>query len=516
MVAASDVTLQDDPIGRFLAMAARRPGHPAIDLGTSVVTYAELEAMARRMAGRFVSLAGPGIAPRVVIALPKGPGAYAAMIGALLSGGCYIPLNVEAPERKLARIAARVEPNIIIAAPDYADGLAEACPGASMVDPAQFAGADNRVAHAETLRGPGVRGPTAYLIMTSGSTGEPKGVVISTRALAHYLDWLAAVEMFHSTDRVSQFPNIGFDVSVLDIYGALGAGSTLVPAIARSDRLFPADFVRRSRISVWVSVPSAIELVVTGRQATATMLGSVRLFAFCGEALRAAHLAAVFGACPAASVINMYGPTETTVTMTSILLQNGYPPDVCQDTVTIGDPIPGMGLHLVGGAHDDEGEIVVTGPQLATEYWNDPDRTARAFRTLPLGDGEARGYFTGDWGERHDRHIFFKGRIDTQMKIRGHRVEAGEIVARLAECGWPVACVLKHRDTLIAVVEAPDGAVPDTAALRARLLTDLEPHAVPEAIHAVTRMPRGINDKLDSDAVRALLDAAADRTSTGG
>jgi D-alanine--poly(phosphoribitol) ligase subunit 1 len=495
----------NDPIGRFLGVARARPDHPAVDLGDDIVTYAGLEDRARRLATVFASVE----APRVLIALPRGPDAYAAMIGALLSGGCYIPVNVAAPIAKLVQLAELIRPNVIVADAARANEIAKTIPTPLIVDP-------THASEAAPLQGPGRRSSTAYVILTSGSTGSPKGVVVSTPAFAHYMDWVSNSGIFRGDDRVSQFPDISFDLSVLDIFGALNAGATLAPATKAGDRLFPADFARRSAISVWVSVPSAIGLVMKGGQATPAMLGAIRLFIFCGEALRPAHLASIFQARPDVTVMNLYGPTEATVSMTSVLLRSPDYQEACADSATLGDPIDDMGLHLVGGAHPDEGQIVITGPQLATEYWFDPERTAKAFRSLSIGGRAVRGYFTGDWAERRGKRLFFKGRIDTQVKINGYRIETGEIIARLADCGWPVACVLKHNELLVAVVESADGRPLDAQALRAQLHTRLEAHAVPAYIHSIERMPLNNNDKLDEEAVRRWLDhrsgAAAPRS----
>ncbi len=484
-----------DPIGRFLAWADAEPARPAVDVGGTMVTYGALATGARRFAASFAGFT----APNVLIALPPGVDGYAAIFGTLLAGGCYIPVNVAAPENKLARVVDVIAPDIIVAGAPLAAVLAARCPAALLIDP-------ETVAAAVPMAGPGQRGPTAYVIMTSGSTGVPKGVVIPTSALAHYVNWVCDAGLFRAGDRVSQFNQLSFDVHVLDLYGALSVGAMLVPPTEAADRLFPADYIRRGRITAWVSVPSAIDLMISGRQATAAMLGTVRQFATCGEPLRPSHLAAVFAACPEAVVMNMYGPTETTVTMTAVGLRAADYLAACNDTASLGEPIVDTGVYLLGGPDADEGEIVITGPQLATGYWADPERTAQAFRMITVDGQNVRAYFSGDWGQRIGGRLYFKGRIDQQVKIRGYRVETGEVVARLAECGWPVACVVKHNDALIAVVEVAAGAAFDPLGLRARLQTELEAHAVPERIVAIGRMPYNSNGKLDEAAMRTWLD----------
>jgi D-alanine--poly(phosphoribitol) ligase subunit 1 len=486
----------DDPIAPFLGHALSGPRQPAVDGAADRATYADLDAMARRFAQVFRR---PGGAT-VMIALPPGAAAYAAMLGTLLAGGTYVPVNTATPRAKIDVLIDQVRPDLIVAARDLSAGLAVG--GAGLVDPADLAAV-------VPMAGAGTRHERAYVIMTSGSTGVPKGVVIPTTALAHYLGWVRQSGLIRAADRVSQFANISFDVSVLEIYGALNAGAVLVPPADDYDRLFPADFARRARLSVWVSVPSAIELAMTGRQMTAEMIGSVRQFIFCGEPLRPAHLKAIFDACPQTAVLNAYGPTETTVTMTALPLQASDYAAACDGTVAIGEPIAGIDILLLGGPHPDEGEIVITGPQLALGYHGDTARTARSFRPVELNGAMVRGYFSGDWGERKQGRLFCRGRIDSQMKVRGYRVEAGEIGARLAECGWPITCVLLHDAVLTAVIETQEPAAMDASAIREQLRVKLDSYAVPEQIVAMPRIPRTINGKLDERGVRAWLDAQA-------
>ena len=483
-----------DPIWNFLKFAEENPDHPAVEQNAKVVTYGQLENLARKFATAFKAIHQP----RILIALPQGPDAYAAMIGSILSGGYYIPVNVRSPENKIARIIKLAKPDIIVCDAETANLMSRNASEALIIETRAL---ENIV----PLEGTGSRNSVAYLIFTSGSTGFPKGVVIPTSALSHYVNWLNTERVFRPDDRVSQFPSIGFDLSVLDIYGALNSGATLITPHTTGDRLFPAEFARRTRVSVWVSVPSAISLVMQGGQATSEYLRGVRQFLFCGEALRRPQLDAIFKAQPSADVINLYGPTEATVSMTSLRLSASSYEHLCENSAALGDPIPGMALHLLEGESADKGEIVIAGPQLADGYWQDEATTKRAFRTVEVGGIPVRGYFTGDLGERVGGRIFFRGRMDHQIKINGYRLETGEIVARLAEAGWAVACVLTNGDYLVAVVESVPGQTFDAAELRSRLRKELDPYAVPKKILCIERMPRNDNEKLDESAVRVWL-----------
>jgi D-alanine--poly(phosphoribitol) ligase subunit 1 len=485
-----------DVIDLFLNRAVAQPYHPAVTTDDVTYDYLALENRVRRFAAIFAGRP----APKVMIALPQGPDAYAAMLAAGLAGGFYAALNLTSPDEKLGRMVKMVEPDYIIGEPPRTALLAQLTPSAIALDPADL----NK---GEVFRGRGSRHELAYVIFTSGSTGVPKGVMIPRVALDHYIDWTINSMEIGPNDRVSQHPNIAFDVSVMDTYGALCSGATLYPLIGQGDRLRPARFIRRHRLTIWISVPSVVSLMMQAGEVTHENLTSLRRLVFCGEPLLREHLDAIFSACPNTLVENSYGPTETTVTMTSLPLRAGHYANACDTSVAIGDPIPNMEIFLLSGPHENEGEIVITGPQLAVGYWGDPERTSQSFRTISVGGRSVRAYFSGDWAERRGPYIFFKARIDFQVKIHGHRIELDEIAAAIREAGWPVVCVFKHQDALVAYVERLHDREFDESGLRAALATRLEPYAVPMYLRVIDRIPRSENDKLDRGAIVSLFEA---------
>jgi len=479
-----------DAIDLFFASAALNAEKAALSGIGGDITYRALENLARKYAARFAA----ADKPRVFLALRRGHHACAAMLGAGLAGGYYAPANDASPPKKLQRIAGELQPDFIVAPPALTASLQEAAPGATLIDPAD-------VEHGAKLQGPGQRHRIAYIIFTSGSTGIPKGVVIPRSALNHYIAWIHTAGCIRPTDRVSHFNNLAFDVSVFDIFGTLCCGATLIPIDGRFDRLMPARAIARERITVWTSVPTAIDLMQTGQQLTPENLKTVRLFTLAGEPLLRPQLEALFAACPKTVVQNAYGPTEATVTVSSMMMTAANFTEACEKSaVSIGPQIPGMRLHLHGGPHPDEGELVIIGPQLAEGYWNDPERTAAAFRPIEIDGQIHRGYFTGDWVERIRGLIYFRERIDHQVKIRGYRIELDEVAAAIRACGWPSVCVFKHNDDLAALLECPPGLTFDAAKLREDLAHRIEPYAIPEKFHTTPRMPRNENDKIDRAA----------------
>jgi D-alanine--poly(phosphoribitol) ligase subunit 1 len=485
-----------DVIDLFLQRAAAQPSHPAVITDELTCDYSALENCVRRFAAIFAGR----LAPKIIIALPQGPYAYAAMFAAGLAGGFYTALNLVSPNEKLGRIVKMVEPDFIVGERGLTAQFAKDAPNAIAVDPADLG-------RSELFAGRRSRHELAYVIFTSGSTGVPKGVMIPRVALDHYIGWTRHSLQITPQDRLSQHPNIAFDVSVMDIYGALCSGATLYPLVSPGDRLRPAGFIERHRLTVWISVPSVVSLMMQASEVTNAKLNSLRRLVFCGEPLLREHLDALFAACPDTVVENSYGPTETTVTMTSLPLRANHYADACGTFVAIGDPIPNTGVYLIGGPHDDEGEIVITGPQVAVGYWGDPERTAQSFKMIDVDGQPVRAYFSGDWAERRGPFMFFKERMDFQVKIHGYRIELNEIAGAIREAGWPIVCVFKRKETLVAYIERHPGQEFDQAALHAALAQRLEPYAIPAYIRTVECIPRTENDKLDRGAVMSLFEA---------
>ncbi len=486
----------EDSIDLFLARAIGNPQHPAIAAEDHSITYGILEDRVRRIAAKVSDY----LDPKVLIAIPQGPDAYAAMLVVALGGGYYVPVNLAAPREKLALIARLLKPDLIFGTREMTDVLGKAAPNADIVE-------IHDIYDTPPLLGRGRRHELAYLIFTSGSTGIPKGVMIPRSALDHYVASIPQTLGITEQDRVSQHPNIAFDLSVMDIYGALCFGATLCPITSKGDRLMPARAVAREKISVWISVPSVIGLMMRAGHITAANLGSIRLFGFCGEPLLKQHLDSIFFARPDAIVVNTYGPTEATVSMTALRLTKDNYVNACSDSVAIGKPIADMDLHLIGGPTADEGEIVISGPQLAKGYWQNPEQTAKSFRTIGVSGKSPRAYFTGDWAKRSGDQIFCKGRLDIQVKIHGHRLELEEVAAAIRACGWPEVCVLIWRNRLTAVIEASEGLEFKEEELRLALAEKLEHHAIPVELCTIASLPHNENDKIDTASVSAWLDA---------
>lgn len=480
---------------RCLTAAERHSGAPAVISREGQITYGDLLSQITRLAGALVQ---HGDHPRVLLCAPKGAGAYAGMLATLMAGGYYAPLDLEGAAQRQRLIQERFQPDVILVdGPQGRRALEAMGPlpeGAAVLSTAVLS------TGTETpLTSPRTPHPLAYVMFTSGSTGVPKGVMVGQRALATFTDWAIDRLPLGPGARMSQFPNLGFDMSALDIYAALSTGTALAPITGLRDRFAPAMAIEDLRLTIWESVPSAVDLMRKARHVTAEKLASLDLLYFCGEALLPSQVEALFTARPDVEVINAYGPTEATISCSFAALDDQNWRQHADTTMSIGAPLPGMELRLVGGDHADEGELVLTGPQLAEGYWQDDERTAQAFANQPDG---VRGYHTGDFVERSGGRLFFRHRLDRQVKVRGHRLELGEVDAALRAAGCLAARSVLRDGAIISFVE---GDLPLPASeLRAALKDTLASYAIPAEIRRLDALPRNANDKIDDRQLDGL------------
>jgi D-alanine--poly(phosphoribitol) ligase subunit 1 len=487
----------NDPVRRFLDQVAKRPDSEAVIADGVTTTYGGMGRMVRRMAA---AMARRGDHPRVLVLLEPGMAAYAAMFAALHAGGYYAPVNTGAPLVKQQALFRDFAPDLVV-------GTAAAYEALTQGEASRPPLLEPDALPDEELEASRPPHELAYVIFTSGSTGNPKGVMLSRAGLGNYIDWMHEAMAVTAADRWSQHPNIGFDLSVMDIYGALCAGAVLVRLGLNEARLMPALAIRKHGLTIWNSVPSVVDIMRQGRQLTTANLASLRLMTFCGEPLLREHLDGIFAARPDLLVHNTYGPTEATVSCTLIRLRAEDYASACSTSVAIGEAITNMEVHLVGGDSPDEGEIVIVGPQVAVGYWNNPAASEAAFRWLEISGRRVRAYCTGDWAQRVEGQTYFRSRVDFQVKVNGFRLELDEINSALRKLGYVAAASALVGGELHAFIET--SAQLDEEGLRRQLVQQLEPHAVPRHFHALDHLPRNANDKIDVKALAAMIEGRA-------
>jgi len=446
-------------------------------------------------------------------------------LAALRLGRPYVPVDASVPPGRIAHMlgAARPADAVLAAEPPPALARELAARGTTVIRLDPLADIATSVDSADVPVGsvPDAETP-AYILFTSGTTGAPKGVPVPHRALEHFTDWLLATHGFVPSGEtfLNQAP-LSFDLSVMDVYGALLTGGTLFAVgrdeIADARRLFGR--LADASITVWVSTPSFARICLAERRFTQAMLPALRRFLFCGETLLPAVARELLERFPQAAVWNLYGPTETTVAVTAVRISADMA--ASGNPLPVGRAAPGVDIwtadptdpsrRLPDGAR---GEIVIAGPQVASGYLPPAADGRRAFFTLP--DGRP-AYRTGDLGciDPADGLLYCAARLDRQIKLRGHRIELEEIEMHLrALAGVGDAAVLPvdrdgQPDHLVAVV-ATTGQLPAhgralTAFVRAALAEHLPDYALPRTVRRVPALPLTANGKLDRRALGEML-----------
>ncbi|MFD3419449.1 non-ribosomal peptide synthetase [Streptomyces decoyicus] len=472
----------------------RWPDAPAVTAPDLRLSYAQLEARANRLAHHLLTRgAGPGDV--VALVLPRSADMIVAQLATAKAGAAYLPVDPGYPAERIALMLRDAAPAVTLEADEVRDLLADED--------------DNAPAHRPTDRDrvrPLDLDDPAYVIYTSGSTGTPKGVVVTHRGLAGF----AAAEADHyqvrPEDRVLAFATPSFDASVLELCMALPAGARLVvppPGPLLGEHL--AEVLRGERITHTLLPPAALATVPP---ATAGTLPDLRTLIVGADAC-GADLVGRWA--PHHRMINSYGPTEATVvaTWSGPLVPDGAAPP-------IGRPRQGGGVYVLDGrlrpvADGVPGELWISGPSLARGYLHRPGLTATRFTADPYGAPGDRMYRTGDLVRRDTRgELHYLGRTDHQMKLHGHRIEAGEVEATLVSHPAVRDAVVTVREDepgtprLVAhLLAAPDTDVPSGAELRAHAARTLPGHMVPSAFVVLERFPLTENGKTDRAALPA-------------
>ena len=519
------------------AQADRRPEAVALVMDGARMTYAHLEAASNRLA-RMLRASGVQRGDRVALLLPKSPRAIVAIVAVLKADAIYVPLDTTSPIPRLARMlqstaprcllaeagVAAVAADLLAATPERAplalgwiDGPPPPGPWASRS--AGFSATDVEALADTVLDTENRASDPAYILFTSGSTGVPKGVVISHANVQHFVDWATTYFALGPDDRTSGHSPLHFDLSTFDIFGTLGAGGQLhlvPPGLAVAPDAVPR-FIRDAALTQWFSVPSLLTYVVKFDAVRPNDFPSLRRLLWCGEVLPTPVLRTLMARLPHVSFTNLYGPTEATVA------SSYHTVPACPATddtpIPIGAPCAGEQLRVLDAERrpvpaGEIGELYIAGVGLSAGYWREPEKTAAVFVTDAAG---VRLYRTGDLGRRGtDGLFYFVGRVDSQVKSRGYRIELGEIEAALHHIPEVREAAVVAVDTggfegaAICCAYAPAPGAPLTpVTLRQALAAVLPAYMLPARWRRLDTLPKNANGKIDRPALRAAFAATA-------
>lgn len=499
----------------ILQQAERTPDRAAVTDGSDTLTYAEFAERARCLA-RYLRERGIGPERVVGVCLEHSVDLPVALVGVLLAGAAYLPLDPRHPSRRIVGLASDAGACLVLAREDLAESLGEA--GLAVAE--RFPGT-----RAEGTRPPGPgEHPMdaddrhlAYVIYTSGSTGRPKGVGVEHRSLVNYLKW--AREHYPASGGMALLhSSAAYDMAVTSLFLPLVSGGTVT--VVPPDTIALGDRVRAtadepdppsSAATLLKVTPSHLALLNAQPPKEKADVPEATLVVG-GEALPAAELTAWRRNHPTATVVNEYGPTEATVGCVAYTLSAGTILPEGSNGVPIGQPVTGAEAYVLDARLQPVpdgvvGELYIAGNCLARGYIGKPDLTAERFIACPFGVPGRRMYRTGDLvRRRRDGNLEYLGRADRQIKVRGHRIEPAEVESCLTRDPDVTQAAVVVRDEppggkrIVAYVQTrAKGASAD--AILARAAAELPEHMVPSAVVALERLPLTASGKLDQGAL---------------
>ncbi len=477
------------------------------------------------------TIKGASGGPLAVVAIfsEKSLFTYAGIFGIHCAGRGYVPLLPSYPESRLVSMLNQVQTDVLILAKGLTKAVSSVLQQSTRSllvvcedkSDSVYLASKHRRHRFTTIGEPSPEKPMelpsdsiAYIVFTSGSTGNPKGVPVRFSNLKAYLHNILSIVGIGPGDRCSLTSNFAFDLSVHEIFVTLYSGACLYP-LDKLDLLTPAKFIRKNKLTCWVSVPTLAVLMERTRTLKPNVFPSLKISLFCGEALPVKTAEAWNRAAPQAKLFNLYGPTEATVEISAYLWRDNTPIHSRNGVVPIGTIFPNQryklvdeNLCVVEGA--ERGELAVAGEQVTNGYLNLPEETSQRYICLE-GGGSNIWYRTGDLVEEDKSgNLHFLRRIDKQVQVRGFRVELQEVEHHLrfvCESDLAIALAIDEGSTTREIISVVADSPFSSEEIMKRCAKIMPAYMVPSRVEVISKFPINSNGKIDRKAVlQKILD----------
>ena len=428
---------------------------------------------------------------KILIDLPQCYNAYCLMWAAYLADITFCCINSESPQKYKQYCIDTFAPNIIVdnAGKDEGEQQIEAIVNgeSSALLNLDKQESDSRFSSEKN----------AYVLFTSGSTGNPKGVAVKRKALENFVLWCKDNYSLSPADVYGQYSNISFDLGVGDVFFGISSGATMIP-VTGIYKLVPGEAIKKYNITFWHSVPSVVDLLLQKGDISKEKMASLKEITFCGEALYPSQVEALFSALPNIKIWNTYGPTEATIFCSAISFTCDNYKRFSRNTMAIGVPLSGFSFET---AETESGkELIIVGKHVAAGYVGKTEQNNFVFEQQ---SGDSCAFCSGDIVELVDGNFYFVGRKDSQIKLNGYRVDLNEIDAVVRRETEYFSCSVFYNSKITTFVEKQ--AESDLSVIQQAIAENLPKYYMPSKFMSVSKFPKNQNGKYDKKQLIELL-----------
>lgn len=436
---------------------------------------------------------------KVLICLPQSFEAYGAVICSFMSSVTFCSIRSDDPLNRKTSYIEMFQPDLVLT--DESNNVEEVVDRDKLIHVSDLENDCEEDISDEDKRYFAEQ-EIAYVMFTSGSTGFPKGVKIKRTALLQIVDWMSKNFMVKETDICSQYSNMSFDMSLIDIFVAVTAGASLVPFSNFRDKLFPGAKIKKFGITFWHSVPNVIDILQARKQLVPEVVGSIKKCKFGGEQIYATQLERFFNVLPDATAFLTYGATEITFICTCVKTNKNNYMEYAKKNMALGFPVDGWNI-ILDNVERGIGEIVVYGDNIGAGYINQKQGSSR-FRKILIDGKNEDAYFTGDLGLYIDGVLYYLGRRDFQVKSNGNRIDLSEIdrVVRNMEGCIAAYTLFYNKKIIVAYI----GENLNEAEIRRVLYLELPKAYMPHQIVCCESFPKNNSGKIDrNELINTLI-----------